>query len=49
MKHLWKRFLLNIELVAYNRVLKECHSILTDEHRKNIYAAIAKTKQKLTV
>ena len=44
MKNIWNRFLLYMELVAYNRVLNECHSMLTDEHRRNIYIQLDKIK-----
>lgn len=48
MKKLLKKFLLSMELVAYHRVLNECHSMLTDEHRQNIHRSIAKAKEELS-
>jgi hypothetical protein len=48
MKRIWKRFLLNIEIYSYYRVLNECHSILTAEQRNRIFDEIDKAKQKIT-
>ncbi len=46
MKKLWKRFILYAEIYSYGRVLNECNSMLSDEHRRNIYDAIKDAKHR---